>query len=197
MLFFCNIASVSLYSGFGVPTTPIRLFDSYTTPLCKAPFRKTSQNWCSPGVVPQIPLEIRSKVHRICVLILHFAAQLASLRGYFPEPVYNFFLLGRLGINVHRGLNVFMPHDRLDDLQVGLFFAKPCAERVPQMMCRKVRQQNRFAMLLLCFCFLARIVVCNNAFNGTAHTSTAPVHFPCDRKSGCKKPFLKIFTRNR
>ena len=40
MLFFRNIASVSLYSGFGVPTTPIRLFDSYTTPLCKAPFRK-------------------------------------------------------------------------------------------------------------------------------------------------------------
>lgn len=160
-------------------------------------FGKTSQNWCSPGVVPQIPLEIRSQFHRICVLISHFAAQSASSRGYFPEPVYNFFLLGRLGINVHRGLNVFMPHDRLDDLQVSLFFAKPCAERVPQMMCRKVRQQNRFAMLLLCFCFLARIVVCNDAFNGTAHTSTAPVHFPCDRKSGCKKPFLKIFTKNR
>jgi len=33
MLFFCSMASVSLYSGFGVPTTPIRLFDSYTTPL--------------------------------------------------------------------------------------------------------------------------------------------------------------------
>ena len=50
------------------------------------------------------------------------------------------------------------------------------------------------ASLLLLF---ARIVVCNNAFNGTAHTSTAPVHFPCDRKSGCKKSFLKIFTKNR
>ena len=62
-----------------------------------------------------------------------------------------------------------MPHDRLDDLQVGLFFAKPCAERVPQVMCRKVRQQNRFAMLLLRFYFLARIVVCNNALDGTVH----------------------------
>ena len=86
MLFFCSIASVSLYFGFGVPTTPIHLFDSYTTPLRDA------------------------------------------------------------------------------------------------------------ASLLLLF---ARIVVCNNAFNGTAHTSTAPVHFPCDRKSGCKKSFLKIFTKNR
>ena len=85
---------------------------------------KTSQNWCSPGVVPQIPLEIRSKVRRICVLTLRFTARSASSWGYFPEPVYNFFLLGRLGINVHRGLNVFMLHDRLDDLQVGLFFRK-------------------------------------------------------------------------
>ena len=49
MLFFCNIASVSLYSGFGVPTTPIRLFDSYTTPLCKAPFRKNVPKLVQPG----------------------------------------------------------------------------------------------------------------------------------------------------
>ena len=40
MLFFCNIASVSLYFGFSVSTTPICLFNSYTTPLCKAPFRE-------------------------------------------------------------------------------------------------------------------------------------------------------------
>lgn len=30
-----------------------------------------------------------------------------------------------------------------------------------------------------------------------SHTSTAPVYFLCDRKSSCKKPFLKIFTKNR
>lgn len=30
-----------------------------------------------------------------------------------------------------------------------------------------------------------------------SHTSTVPVYFPCDRKSSCKKPFLKIFTKNR
>ena len=62
-----------------------------------------------------------------------------------------------------------MPHDRLDDLQVGLSFAKPCAERVPQMMCRKVRQQNYFPVLLLRFYFLARIVVCNDALDSAVH----------------------------
>ena len=28
------------FYGFSVPTTPIRLFTCYTTPLCKAPFRE-------------------------------------------------------------------------------------------------------------------------------------------------------------
>ena len=44
-------------------------------------FGKTSQNWCSCGVVPQMPFEIRLKFHRICVLILHFTAQSASSSG--------------------------------------------------------------------------------------------------------------------
>ena len=44
-------------------------------------FGKTSQNWCSCGVVPQMPFEIRLKFHRICVLILHFTARLASWSG--------------------------------------------------------------------------------------------------------------------
>ena len=52
-------------------------------------FGKTSQNWCSCGVVPQISLETSSKFHRICVLILHFTAQSASSWGYFPKSVYN------------------------------------------------------------------------------------------------------------
>ena len=44
-------------------------------------FGKTSQNWCSPGVVPQMLFEIRLKFHRICVLILYFTAQSASSWG--------------------------------------------------------------------------------------------------------------------
>ena len=44
-------------------------------------FGKTSQNWCSCGVVPQMLLEICSKIRRICVLILCFTAQSASSWG--------------------------------------------------------------------------------------------------------------------
>ena len=44
-------------------------------------FGKTSQNWCSCGVVPQISPEFRFEIHRICVLILHFTAQSASSWG--------------------------------------------------------------------------------------------------------------------
>ena len=44
-------------------------------------FGKTSQNWCSCGVVPQISTEFRLKIHRICVLILHFTVQSASSWG--------------------------------------------------------------------------------------------------------------------
>ena len=39
-LYVHNIAAAFLHLGFGVPTTPIRLFTCYTTPLCKAPFRE-------------------------------------------------------------------------------------------------------------------------------------------------------------
>ncbi len=44
-------------------------------------FWKTSQNWCSCGVVAQMSLEYCSEIHRICVLILHFTAQSASSWG--------------------------------------------------------------------------------------------------------------------
>mgnify|MGYP001097447463 CR=1 FL=1 len=44
-------------------------------------FGKTSQNWCSCGVVPQISPEFRLKANRIYVLILHFTAQSASSWG--------------------------------------------------------------------------------------------------------------------
>ena len=56
-------------------------------------FGRTSQNWCSPGVVPQMPLEIRSKFHRICVLILHFTAQSASSWGCHRRAVISLYFL--------------------------------------------------------------------------------------------------------
>ena len=64
---------------------------SFLTPhrFVRLLFGKTTQNWCSCGVVPQMLLEICSKFLRICVLILYFTAQSASSWGYFPEPAYN------------------------------------------------------------------------------------------------------------
>ena len=56
-------------------------------------FGKTSQNWCSPGVVPQISAEFRLKIHRICVLILHFTAQSASSWGCHRRTVISLYFL--------------------------------------------------------------------------------------------------------
>ena len=56
-------------------------------------FGKTSQNWCSPGVVPQMPFEIRSEFHRICVLILRFTAQPASSWGCHRRAVISLYFL--------------------------------------------------------------------------------------------------------
>ena len=57
--------------------------DSLVTPhrFVRLLFGKTSQNWCSCGVVPQISPEFRLKANRIYVLILHFTAQSASSWG--------------------------------------------------------------------------------------------------------------------
>ena len=56
-------------------------------------FGKTSQNWCSCGVVPQMPFEIRSEFHRICVLILCFTAQSASSWGCHRRTVISLYFL--------------------------------------------------------------------------------------------------------
>ena len=56
-------------------------------------FGKTSQNWCSCGVVPQISLEYRSEVHRICVSILRFTAQSASSWGCHRRAVISLYFL--------------------------------------------------------------------------------------------------------
>ena len=52
-------------------------------------YGKTSQNWCSCGVVPQILSEIRSKIRRICVLILRFTARSASSWGAWLVVIYS------------------------------------------------------------------------------------------------------------
>ena len=56
-------------------------------------FGKTSQNWCSCGVVPQISPEFHLKIHHIYVLILHFTAQSASSWGCHRRAVISLYFL--------------------------------------------------------------------------------------------------------
>ena len=64
---------------------------SFLTPhrFVRLLFGKTSQNWCSCGVAPQMLLEICSKFLRICVLILYFTAQSASSWGAWLVVIYS------------------------------------------------------------------------------------------------------------
>ena len=56
-------------------------------------FGKTSQNWCSCGVVPQISPEFHFEIHHIYVLILHFTAQSASSWGCHRRAVISLYFL--------------------------------------------------------------------------------------------------------
>ena len=68
---------------------------SFLTPhrFVRLLFWKTSQNWCSCGVVPQISPEFRLKIHRIYALILHFTAQSASSWGCHRRAVISLYFL--------------------------------------------------------------------------------------------------------
>ena len=56
-------------------------------------FGKTSQNWCSCGVVPQMAFEIRSKFHRISALFLRFTGRWASSWGCHRRAVISLYFL--------------------------------------------------------------------------------------------------------
>ena len=68
---------------------------SFLTPhrFVRLLFGKTTQNWCSCGVVPQISPEFHLKIHHIYVLILHFSAQSASSWGCHRRAVISLYFL--------------------------------------------------------------------------------------------------------
>ena len=78
-----------------------------------------------------------------------------------------FGFLGGFCVNLHRGADVPVSHDVLNDLQVGLIFAQPGAERVPEIMAGERRQQLRFPLFLFGL-FQFGFVVCHaDALDGT------------------------------
>ena len=64
------------------------------------------------------------RVHKLFLKYIHCCSQMFKC--------FLFFLLCRLCIDIHSGLDILMPHDRLDNLQVGFSFTKPCTECVSQ-----------------------------------------------------------------
>lgn len=78
-----------------------------------------------------------------------------------------FGFLGGFRVNLHRGADVLVSHDVLNDLQVGLIFAQPGAEHVPEIMAGEGRQQLRLPLFLFGL-FQFGFVVCRaDALDGT------------------------------
>lgn len=122
-----------------------------------------SRIWCQFAVLGEFLLSIEVLSRALLRWLKNIQCCSQSFKRFL------FFLFGCFGINVHRSLDVFMPHNRLDNLQVGLFFAKPCTECVTQIVCRKVWKQNRITVLFLWCHFFARIVICNDALDSTIY----------------------------
>lgn len=77
-----------------------------------------------------------------------------------------FGFLGGFRVNLHRGADVLVSHDVLNDLQVGLIFAQPGAECVPEIVAGERRQQFGFALLLFRFFQFGFVVGNADALDG-------------------------------
>ena len=71
-----------------------------------------------------------------------------------------FGFLGGFRVNLHRGADVLVSHDVLNDLQVGFIFTQPGAECVPEIMAGERRQQLRLPLFLFGL-FQFGFVVCH------------------------------------
>ena len=76
-----------------------------------------------------------------------------------------FSFFGRFVVNVHCSLNVSMPHNLLNDFQVRLILAKPCAECMSKIVDAEMRQHNGFSALLLCPLCFVQIAVSDNSLD--------------------------------
>ena len=73
----------------------------------------------------------------------------ANLNLPLQVPKAGLFLLHRgFIIDIHGGRNIGVPHDFLDDFQVGFVLTEAGAEGVPQIMDGEVREQDRLPPLL-------------------------------------------------
>ena len=78
-----------------------------------------------------------------------------------------FFLLflGCLIVDVHRCGYISMPHDFLDNLEVGFILTESSTEGMAKIVSTEMRQQLRLAILFLCFLGFYLVVLPANPFN--------------------------------
>ena len=76
------------------------------------------------------------------------------------QAVYDFLLLfrGRFRIDIQRCLNILMPYDFLDHLDIGLVLTEPCTECMTQVMRRKTGDEFRLTLFCLCTLFFHIII---------------------------------------
>ena len=79
------------------------------------------------------------RVHKPFLKYIHCCSQMFKC--------FLFFLLCRFCIDIHSGLNILMPHDRLDYFQVRFSFTKPCTKCVSSHRSPKA---NAWISVFLC-----------------------------------------------
>lgn len=95
---------------------------------------------------------------------MFISKQLIQLRR---EVFKGFFLLPirRFRIYVHCGLDVLVPHDGLDHLEIALHLAEPGRKGMPEMMAGKFRKQHRLASFPCSIETLIGVIAVHNPLN--------------------------------
>lgn len=95
---------------------------------------------------------------------MFISKQLIQLR----REVFKGFLLlpiRRFRIYVHCGLDVLVPHDGLDHLEIALHLAEPGRKGMPEMMAGKFRKQHRLASFPCSIETLIGVIAVHNPLN--------------------------------
>lgn len=72
-------------------------------------------------------------------------------------------------VDIHCGLDIAMPHNGLDHLEIGLVLTKPRAERMPQNVTGKAGQKKRFPFFFCCCKNLLIVVGTYDSFDRCIH----------------------------
>ena len=89
----------------------------------------------------------------------YFDFSLQIFKGFF------LFTLCRFCVYVHGSAYIAMPHNLLNDFDIGFILTKPCTKCMPKVMDGKMPDKNRLSVFLLCPLFLLPVVSCTYPFD--------------------------------